>query len=165
MSQWDTFLDSYPSVINKIKTLYGIDPIYFKKSDDLSYRNFRMITQIIDLIVLDHNYYIFNYRLIVASTFFLILANHYKVISSDLNKLSDLNYLNLICFKQSNVISEVFGEFLFQSFSFKFQEIFFSIIYVSKFLYFEFNYDLPLAFKANEDILKNVFTINYLGQL
>jgi hypothetical protein len=162
MCQWDTYLDKYPSVVHKIKTLSCIDPIYFKRSDDLSYRIFRMITQIIDLVVLDHNYYIFNYRLIVASTFFLILANHYKVISSDLDKLRDLNYLNLICFKQANVISEVFGEFLFQSFSFKFQEIFFSIVYVSKFFYFEFNYELPLACKTNEDILKNVFTINNL---
>lgn len=166
MYQWDTYIDFYPSVIDKIKKLTDKDPIYFKKSNDLSYKLFRKTTQIIDLIVLDHNYYIFNYRLIIASIIFLLIAQHYNVISSDLNKLSDLNYLNVICFKQINVIREVFGEFLMQSFSFKFQEIFFSIIYVSKFLNFEFSYELPLAYRTNDDPWKKVVCVYiYLGKL
>lgn len=131
---------------------------YFKKADENSYNLYRKITQMIDLIILDTNIYLFNSRMIVASAMFLIFGIYFEIFDPKSN-LTDLNYLNSICFgnlRKKHFLNEIYSEFLLQSFGFQYSEIFFSIMYASKFKNFMFSIELPLIIRSNEHLLNEV---------
>jgi hypothetical protein len=134
---------------------------FFKRAEESSYNLFRKIAQMIDLIILDTNHYLFNCRMLVASAMFLVFGFHFGLLNMK-SKLNDLNFLNGVCYgnvRSKHFLNEVFAEFLFQSFGFQYTEIFFSVIYVSKFLHFQFQYDLPLIVRTNDMLINEVNAI------
>jgi hypothetical protein len=156
------YLESFSYIYSKIQLFTPNIPVpFFKKAEENSYNLFRKITQLIDLIILDTNNYLFNGRMIVASAMFLVFGYYFGIFNNKSN-LTDLNYLNNICFgisRKKHFLNEIFSEFLTQSFGFQYTEIFFSIIYVSKFMNFKFNYDLPLIIRSNDMVIDEVNSI------
>ena len=58
--QWDLFIETVDNIKNQFLNFFSEEKIlFFKKSDDNSYYNFRKITQIIDLIQLDEKHFFF----------------------------------------------------------------------------------------------------------
>ena len=153
LCQWDVFLDSFDDLREKVLNQYNENILYFKKPDEKSYYQFRNITQVIDLLVLDKKYFLFNQRLLVASAIFLVLGFSLQVFSPDQNGY-DEDFVKEIT--QKTVFSEVFEEFLTQSFGFTMDEIYLPIVYVSKFFNFKFSTDLPLIAQTNEEIVNQV---------
>ena len=155
LSQWDVYLESFEEIREKFKMLSNNDNdiIYFKKPDEDTYYNFREITGIIDLIVLDINYLNFSLRKIVAASLFIVIGRNLKIFEEPGN-LNDMRYLLNVT--KNNYFSDIFSDFLHQSFGLSINDIYLAIIYVSKFTKIEFSTELPLIAQTDEDIVKKV---------
>ena len=150
--QWDLYIDSVDNIKEQLLTYISEDEIiYYKKSNDNSYYNYRKICQLIDLIVLDYFSYNFNSRFLMAASIFIIICINYKL---------DYNF-NKRNFRQktpfSRYILYVYNQFLNQSFDFSFNDenIQKVIIYCYQFKNFNFTYDLPLLYQINQEFLEN----------
>jgi len=154
-NQWDEYLDLFPFINEKITNLTCLNGIYFRRPNNISLKIYRKICQFIDYVIFDHNYYIFNYRFIVASSMFLIIGEYYQVFES-FEKVTELNYLNMICFRAKNIISEVFIEFIINRFEIKIQELYFPIIYLSKLFSLDsYFYEPPLTLEDSSRVYFN----------
>lgn len=151
--QWDLFIDTVDGIKDKILIGYSEDEIlYFKKSDDKSYYNYRKITQLIDLLSLDYNSLDYNQRFLVGGCIFLVMCLHYGLEYDFLNKqfISDE-------IEKYQGLWEVFCSFVNQSFDIEVKDIkFFKCMsYCWRFKSFEFNFDLPLVYQVEENEVEN----------
>ena len=151
--QWDLFIDTVDNIKDELlEYLNEENIIFFKKSDDNSYYNFKKITQLIDLIKIDENHFNYNERYLVAASIFIIISLHYNF-DYDFNT-------NLIIFENNNVkdlIFSIYNNFIQQSFDFYFNDINLinSIHYLWKFKDFPFSYELPLIYQVHQKELEN----------
>ena len=67
--------------------------IYYKKSNDNSYYNYRKISQIIDMITLDYFSYKFGPRILMAASLFIIICINYKL---DYNLIKNISNKKLL---------------------------------------------------------------------
>ena len=136
--QWDLFIDSVDGVQellceNKDNTVD--ETVYFKKKDDVSYYNYRRITQLIDLFSLDIESLSYNvqYLVVCAILFVLIETKH--------------------CDNSDNVYMQVFQRFVCESFgedvygSDEFRKV---MEYCLAMKGVEFLFDLPLIYQVEE---------------
>lgn len=146
--------------------------IYFKKADEKSYTIYRQITQLIDLYTVDYNSLKLHSRYLVAASIFLVLCVNYEVdvfLKENINKFDFNNefFINFINEKRSSVdddepgviIFNIYSDFLQQSFNLNFDDsnLIECLVYGSKFLNFEYNFNLPLVLQGNnESVLENV---------
>ena len=76
--QWDAFIESIEENYNKLYLAYGDNIVFFNKKNNQSYKNYRKITQIIDLIILDYNSLAYEKQYLVIGAIFIILQFNYK---------------------------------------------------------------------------------------
>jgi hypothetical protein len=145
ITQWDLYLETKDAFI-----------ITFKKANEESYKIFREVTQLIDIIAMDYSYLCFSPRYLVASTIYLGLC--LNILDSELNEEVILNTINS---EKQFVI--LFKEFIKESMNFEYQEILHSIRFCSKYINLKFNYDLPLSVQINPDIDEvKYFNLGYI---
>jgi hypothetical protein len=156
--QWDLFVYSIDGIKDKLLLFSDDDNIlFFKRQNEISYYNYRRIYQIIDLIVLDYNFYKYEIRYLIAACFLICICLHYNL-DYDFNKkiFKNKKYINK---KNTNkndickVLLEIYIQFIEQSFdySFKDKKLNECIYYVYKFINFKFSYDIPLIFQIEQD--------------
>ena len=156
--QWDLFVYSIDGIKDKLLLFSDDDNIlFFKRQNEISYYNYRRIYQIIDLIVLDYNFYKHEIRYLISACFLISICLHYNL-EYDFNKKIFRNKKNMnkknvnkndIC----KVLLEIYVQFIEQSFdySFKDKKLNECIYYVYKFINFKFTYDIPLIFQIEQD--------------
>ncbi|MCQ2820546.1 MAG: hypothetical protein MJ252_25050, partial [archaeon] len=163
--QWDLFIDTIEQNKNILLGLSEEESIlFFKKSDDNSYCNFRRITELLDLITCDYHSMKFHERYIIAALIFVSLMLNYNLEYDYENK----KYLG----KEDDkffTLNNLYWNFINQSFDFELydKELMDSITYCGKMANLEFSYDLPLIFQVEENELDNVkYLFNFsLGKL
>jgi hypothetical protein len=163
--QWDLFVDSVPGVYEVIQeNCKNNGTIYFKKTDETSYQIYREITQLIDVIVLDYLSLRYHSRYIVASCIFLTLCMNLEIIyftKAERNAYTFdeefyINLLNEAEDSSNRYLVDIYSSFLHQSFNMSFEDILETVVYCSKFIHFEFTYDLPLVMQTNPNGIENV---------
>ena len=149
--QWDLYIDSIDDIKEKLlKYIKEEEIIYYKKSVDSSYYNYRKICQLIDLIILDYYSYNFDSRVLMAVCLLVIICINYNL---------DYNFKKKN-FKQktefSQYIFDVYIQFINQSFDFNFSDknIQKALEYVYKFKNFKFTYELPLIYQIHPEMLE-----------
>ena len=150
--QWDLYIDSVDDIKEKLLTYINEeDIIYYKKTVDNSYYNYRKICQLVDLIILDYYSYNYDPRVLMAVCLLVIICINYKF---------EYNFKKKN-FKQKTEFSEyifnkVYIQFLSQSFDFNFYDksIQNALEYVYKFKNFNFTYELPLLYQIHQDMLE-----------
>ena len=156
--QWDLFMDSSPEIKNQLKEYIKEEEIlYFKRQNEKAYCNYRRIYQLIDLIVLDFNHYNYDKRAIVAACFFEVICFEYNLdYSIENKKLFSKNRKRIQEF--INIIQNMFNLFIEQSFDFLFSEqlVQNAIKYVFKFKEFSFTYNMPLVYKAGQQMDEDI---------
>jgi hypothetical protein len=137
--------------------------IYFKKTDELCYQVYREVTQMIDLLTLNVATLRYNTRHLVASCIFIVLCMNFEVAyftRSEMNayQFDEEFYYNLINETDSphRYLVEIYSSFLHQSFNFTFEDIIYTLTYCSKYMQFEFIYDLPMVMQSNPEAHENV---------
>ena len=150
--QWDLYIDSVDDIKQQLLTYINEDEIiYYKKSNDNSYYNYRKICQIIDMIALDYFSYKFEPRILMAVSLFIIICINYNL---------DYNFIKKN-FKQktsfTKYLFEVYNQFINQSFDFSFNDENFqnAIVFCYKFKNFNFTYELPLLYQIHQNLLEN----------
>lgn len=149
--QWDLFIDTVDDIKERlIHFIPESQLIYFKKSNDESYYNYRKITQIIDLIVIDYNHLKYNKRYLVAAAIFIVILLVYGM-SCD---IGEYNYTEGTKEKE---IWDIYSSFVNQSFDVDVYdyEMIECLKYVALFKEFEFNYELPLIYQIEETACEN----------
>ena len=151
--QWDLFIETVDNIKNQFLNFFSEEKIlFFKKSDDNSYYNFRKITQIIDLIQLDEKHFFFDDRYLIAASIFLLLS---------LNFHFDFNFeqkeIILQNEKIKKLIFNVYNNFIQQSFDYNFsdKQLIDSIKYVFQFKNINFSFELPLIYQVEQKDLEN----------
>ena len=76
--QWDVFIESIEENYNKLYFAYGDNIVFFNKKNNQSYNNYRKITQIIDLIILDFNSLSYEKQYLVMGAIFIVLQFNYR---------------------------------------------------------------------------------------
>ena len=76
--QWDVFIETIEENYNKLNLAYGENIVFFNKKNNQSYYNYRIITQIIDLIILDFNSLSYEKQYLVIGAIYIVLKFHYK---------------------------------------------------------------------------------------
>ena len=151
--QWDLFIETIDNIKNEILVFFSEENfLFFKKTDDNSYFNYRKITQIIDLIKLDENHFFYNERYLIAASIFLVLCLNFNF---DFDfKNNQIIYQNI---QIKNLIFNIYCNFIQQSFDYSFFDIQLikSINYVWKFRNFKFTFDLPLIYQVEQKELEN----------
>jgi hypothetical protein len=150
--QWDLYIDSVDDIKSQLlKYIKEDEIIYYKKSNDISYYNYRKICQLIDLIVIDYFSYNFESRILMAVCLLIIICINYKF---------DYNFKKKN-FKQktpfSKYIFNVYNQFINQSFDYNFNDknIQRALEYCYKFKNFNFTYELPLLYQIHQELLEN----------
>ena len=150
--QWDLYIDSVDDIKSQLlKYIKEDEIIYYKKSNDISYYNYRKICQLIDLIVIDYFSYNFESRILMAVCLLIIICINYKF---------DYNFKKKN-FKQktpfSKYIFNVYNQFINQSFDYNFNDknIQKALEYCYKFKNFNFTYELPLLYQIHQELLEN----------
>lgn len=142
--QWDLFIDSVDGIKellyqNKDNNTNTVDEtVYFKKKDDVSYYNYRRITQLIDLFSLDIESLNYNvqYLVVCAILFVLIETKH-----CDGNCDNDNAYMKVF----QRFVCESFGEDVYGSDEFR------NVMeYCLNMKGVEFVFDLPLIYQVEE---------------
>jgi hypothetical protein len=151
--QWDLFIETVDNIKKQFLNFFSEEKIlFFKKSDDNSYYNFRKITQIIDLIQLDEKHFFFDDRYLIAASIFLLLS---------LNFHFEFNFeqkeIILQNEKIKKLIFNVYNNFIQQSFDYNFsdKQLIDSIKYVFQFKNFNFSFELPLIYQVEQKDLEN----------
>ena len=149
--QWDLYIDSFEDIKEELlKFINEEDIIYYKKTTDISYYNYRKICQLVDIIILDYYSYNFDPRVLMSVCLLIIICINYNL---DYN-FKKKNFKQKTDFSQ--YIFEVYIQFLNQSFDFNFfdKEIQKALEYVYKFKNFNFSYELPLFYQIHQDMLE-----------
>lgn len=179
LCQWDLFIDSVPDMkekliyfrnINKsVKSSYSSENqnnkiIFFKKADEKSYIYYRQATQLIDAFLTDCNYLKFPTRNLIASVIFIIICIFheipYFISNANQNNFNfDVNFYMELFYNMPEyelIINQVFGEFLNQSFNIGFDDIIPALVYASRYIFFDFSFDLPLIIQLKNEQFENV---------
>lgn len=150
--QWDLFIDTVEGIKEKILLSYQEeDLLYFKKSDDKSYYNFRKVTELIDLISLDYHSLGYTQRFLVGGSIFTVMCLNYALeYNFDRKTFKEDN-------ERSQTVWDVFCNFVSQSFDVDVndEEFFECMSYCYKFKQFDFNYELPLIYQVEENEVDN----------
>ena len=150
--QWDLYIDSVDDIKSQLlKYIKEEEIVYYKKSNDISYYNYRKICQLIDIIVLDYFSYNFEPRILMAVSLFIIICINYKF---------EYNFKKKILKQKtafSKYIFKVYKQFINQSFDYNFNDenIQKTLSYCYKFRNFNFTYELPLLYQIHQDLLEN----------
>ena len=149
--QWDLYIDSVDDIKEQLlKYINEEDIIYYKKSIDSSYYNYRKISQLTDIIILDYYSYSYDHRVLIAVCLLVIICINYNF---------DYNFKKKN-FKQktkfSKYIFDIYIQFINQSFDFNFfdKNIQKALEYVFTFKNLHFSYELPLFYQINQDMLE-----------
>ena len=149
--QWDLYIESVDDIKERLlKYINEEDIIVYKKTIDNSYYNYRKISQLIDIIILDYYSYNFKPRVLMSVCLLVIICINYNL-DYDFKKKN---------FKQktefSQYIFDVYVQFINQSFDFNFYDksIQKALEYVYKFKNFNFSYELPLLYQIHQDMLE-----------
>ena len=141
LCQWDLFIDGVEGIKDLMLKDYTEEQIvYFKKKDDISYYNYRKVTQLIDLYSLDADSIKYNMQYLVVGAMLNVLIENYSQEKFDID--SNLNYIKVFRL----FIQESFGEDVYRSKEFRK-----GINYCMRFQGVEFKFDIPLYYQANED--------------
>jgi hypothetical protein len=150
--QWDLYIDSVDDIKSQLlKYIKEGDIIYYKKSNDNSYYNYRIICQLVDIIILDYYSYNFESRVLMAASLFVVICINYKF---------DYNFKKQT-FRQQNDFSayifEVYNQFLSQSFDYNFNDEIMqkALAYCYQFKNFNFTYEIPLLYQIHQELLEN----------
>ena len=105
--QWDLYVDSVDFVKKEIIKNYGESNIfYFKKNNEQSYYNYRIINQLIKLIKFDLNSILYDNKLLVMCTIFICIEYFYNKINKS-NKTYIILFNNFIKFNiNENIIND-----------------------------------------------------------
>ena len=150
--QWDLYIDSVDDIKSKLlKYIKEEEIIYYKKSNDSSYYNYRKICQLVDLIALDYFSYNFDSRILMAMCLFVVICINYKLEYNFKKK----NFKQKTAF--SKYIFKVYNQFINQSFDYNFydENIQKTLNYCYNFRNFIFTYELPLLYQIHQDLLEN----------
>ena len=147
MNQWNIFINTNDFALSN-PIIQNFDDLTFKTSNENSYKRFREVMQILDWIILDHNWLLYRPRGLVLSIMFLILGIH--VGEFDVQRIysefvfSSNGFLNL-----NSQFNQLFIEFIYLSCGFQLQDLAPTIQYVSSFMSLGFNYDMPMYWQQN----------------
>jgi hypothetical protein len=72
MQQWDTYIDEIEEA--RTHPLLQHKRPYFKKNDEISFKNYSQVMQLIDCSTLDTQTYIYKPKLFVLSFMYLVLG-------------------------------------------------------------------------------------------
>jgi hypothetical protein len=116
---------------------------------------FREVMQIVDLMMLDHNWLLYKPRGLIASVMFLILGIH--VGEFDVQKIwSEFVYSSNAFLDPGSMFNQLFIEFWYLCFGFQLYDLAPTIQYVSSFMSIPFNYDMPM-YAQNKNALDGHF--------
>lgn len=73
MEQWDVYLE-VSDYAREHNLLRKREPLFFKKADEGSYRNFRQVMQLIDSMLLDIQTYQYKVKMLVCSMLYLVIG-------------------------------------------------------------------------------------------
>jgi hypothetical protein len=153
--QWDLYIDSIPNIKESLNEL-NKEPIFFKKADEQSYTNFRKAAQLIDIFTVDYFSLAHTSRRLVAASLFIVICNIYEIghfLNFNIDKFDyEAEFFQDVLNQKSNIIIDIFSDFLQQSFNFSYEDtkLINAIVYASKFLTLEFNYNLPLVMQSEQ---------------
>ena len=178
LCQWDLFIDSIPDIKEKlyyyktknksVKSSNSSDGstnkiLYFKKADEKSYIYYRQAMQLIDAVLTDYNHIKYQPRHLIANVLLIVICIFYEIPYFSGNKqegfIFDANFFYELFYKMPEyeiIITNVFGEFLSQSFNINFEDIIDACVYSSKFIYYDFSYELPLVIQIKNEQFENV---------
>ena len=105
--QWDLYVDSADFVKMELIKNYGETNIfYFKKNNEQSYYNYRIINQLIKIIKFDLNSILYDNKLLVMCTIFICIEHFYNKINNN-NTTYILLFNNFIkCNLNENIIND-----------------------------------------------------------
>lgn len=164
--QWDLYLDSFPENLLQFEKNES-NPIYFKKADEGSYIHYRMVTQLIDLYIVDYYSLKFSSRKLIAASMLILLSkltevSYFTKENQSLYDFDEKFFKSYLIreesraennFEKNNFIVEIFSDFMHQGFNISTQDEEFlkCLVYCAKYQGFDFNFDLPLVLQGNED--------------
>jgi len=137
MYKWDLYVQSNPYPKNWLITRYIESHVIFKSRDENSYHNFREVTQLIDIALLDITTLKYQFREITASSIYLVLALRYEhavleeIITLFPNESSFLN--------QHSPFNELFSHFLKEEMNLGLNELLPMIQHMARFMELEFD--------------------------
>ena len=115
----------------------------------MSYRNYRRLVQLIDLIVLDINTLDRPKRKVILSLMYVLLGNKYEQFSD--NQISlEFPASGEYLLDRSFAFNDLFAQFLWNYFKMNLQDLLDTIKFVAEFWSFKINMDLPLAVKMDQ---------------
>ena len=146
--QWDLFIDSMEGVKeNYLKHMKEKHIVYFKKKEDKAYNNYRSITQLIDLFVLDHNYLKYNIQHLVCGAILMVLwINYEKNVNLCILKKYTSGYMKVY----QDFITDSLGEGVFDSKEFL-EAIDYCIAMTNG---VKFDFEVPLIYQIREEELE-----------
>ena len=150
--QWDLYIDSVDDIKSKLLNFINEEEIiYYKKSNDNSYYNYRKICQLVDIITLDYFSYNFESRVLLSVCLFIVICINYKL---DYN-FKKKNFRQKTAF--SKYIFSVYNQFINQSFDYNFNDENFqkALYYCYQFKDFNFTFELPLLYQIHQELLEN----------
>lgn len=179
LCQWDLFIESVPDMKEKLIYFKSVNKcvkssnssetqankiIFFKKADEKSYIYYRQATQLIDAFLTDFNHVKYPTRHLIASVILIIICIYYEIPyfvsnSSQNNFNFDENFYMELFYNMPEyevIINQVFGEFLNQSFNIGFEDIIPALVYASRYIFFDFSFDLPLIIQLKNEQFENV---------
>lgn len=141
MTKWDLFLNSHKDFHFEIDK-NNMNPPFFRKENEISYKLFRTVFQIIDCSLLDTNTLFFNQRGIVMSTFYLILGLYYNLWTIETLKKQEF-LSNILDNQEFLIFNQNYNKFLKLIMGIELAELLPYINYLSNFFKLEFNYQIP----------------------
>lgn len=147
MQQWDLFFEEF---LNQNKALSAEErqryTIFFKNSTEESYKNFREMIQILDLVLLDVETLQYNQRTIVASALYLMVGKHQQ--QFDLHTIvNDFSRSSMFLCHDLEDFNEFFSDFMVKQFDLELNDLFPTIQYIAPYFAVEISYEMPYAAK------------------
>ena len=141
MQQWDLFVES-PMFHGYFPSLKSHPHPFFKKTDELSYKNYRELMQLIDCSVADIQTLQYKPRLLVCSFLYLILGKYYcnfkpKQISQEFPDSS------LYLLDSELPLNAIYSKFLEFTFGLLLFDLLPTIQFCATFFILPVNFDIP----------------------
>lgn len=150
MQQWDCFLESPP--MRQQPFFLAREPVFFKRIDNDSYRNYRTAMQFFDCAMLDIQTVQYRPKALALSLLYLLLGRE----TNEFSKKKILNEFprTSTYFLEDSAFNQMFAFFLRESFGVQMRELLPSVQYLASFFTLSLNYDRPLL--EDEENVENM---------
>lgn len=144
MLQWDQYLDLDFTAINH-ELFFHCERIYFKKFDGgSSFKNFRIMMQLLDCALLDIQTVQYKQKLLVCAFMYLVLGRSFNQFKTK-EVISEFPRSSLYLLDETNLFNDLFSNFLQTSFGIVLIDLLPTIQYCATYFILSMNFDPPVA--------------------